>query len=160
MASECFLKLEGIQGESSDHAHEGAMEVTAWNWGGTNTGSMHEARGGGSGKPEFKDLSVTKFTDMASPALWQHMATGKHIPSGELIMRKTGGDPVEFLKIELEQILVSGIEASGAEGEKRATEEVSLNFARWKVIYTPQEADGTPGAEVDFGFDIARHEPI
>lgn len=160
MAAEFFLKLEGLKGESQDHVHEDAIEVAGWSWGGSNSGSMHEARGGGTGKPDFQDLSVTKYADTATPVLWQCLATGKHIPTGELIARKAGGDPVEFLRIELESILVSGIEIGGAEGDARTTEQITLNFARWKLVYTPQEADGTPGAEVEFGFDIPKHEAI
>ncbi len=158
MASQCFLKLEGVKGESHDHAHQDAIEVISWRWGATNTGTMHIARRGGAGTSEFEDLTVTKRTDKATPALWEHLATGRTISSGELIMRKGDGDPVEFLRISIEQVLVTGIGATGAEGGPHASEEVRLNFARWTLVYTPQEPDGTPGPEEEFGFDIARNE--
>ena len=156
--TELFLKLDGINGESEDHVHEDAMDVVAWRWGAATTGDMHVARGGGAGRPAFRNITVTKFIDAATPVLWQHLATGRHIPRGELILRRAGGDPVEFLKIELENILVSGLDTGGAAG-KQPGELVTLNFARWNVIYTPQQADGTPGAEIEFGFDIPRNEP-
>ncbi len=160
MASQSFLKVEGIQGESKDHAHEGAIEVVDWGWAATLTGSMHEPRRGGAEKPEFQDLWVTKAVDLATPQLWSHLATGRQIQSAELIMRRMGGDPVEFLKLRLELIIVSDIVTTGTSEEDHAAEEVSLNFARWKITYTPQEADGTPGPENSFGFDIRRNEQI
>ncbi len=159
MAIDCFLKLEGIEGESSDHAHEGECEVLAWSWGASNSGTMHEARGGGAGKANFQDISVTKWIDKASPALFQHVSTGKHIPKAWLTVRKAGGgEPVEYLVIELEKVLVTSVSTGGSGGEERLTENVSLNFGQFKLIYTPQEDDGTPGAEVEFGYNIAKHE--
>jgi type VI secretion system secreted protein Hcp len=50
MATDIFLKLDGLDGESSDHAHEKEIDVLSWSWGMTQSGSMHVAKGGGAGK--------------------------------------------------------------------------------------------------------------
>ncbi|MCC5810506.1 MAG: type VI secretion system tube protein Hcp [Ectothiorhodospiraceae bacterium] len=159
MAVDMFLKLDGIEGESSDHAHEGEIDVLSWSWGASNAGTMHVARGGGGGKANFQDITITKHVDKASPALWQAVSKGAHLASGKLTVRKAGGDePVEYLVLELEKILISSTSTGGSGEEDRLTEKVTLNFEQFKMVYTPQENDGTPLPSVDFGFNIAKNE--
>ena len=50
MAMDMFLKIEGVDGESRDDKHAGEIDVLAWSWGMTQSGSMHVGGGGGSGK--------------------------------------------------------------------------------------------------------------
>jgi len=40
-------------------------------------------------------------------------------------------------------------------GEDRLTENVTLNFAKVNVDYTPQKADGSADTAIPFGWDIA-----
>ena len=157
--SQMFLELEGIEGESRDHAHEGEIEVFGWSWGASNSGSLHRTRGGGAGRPSFQDITISKRTDRSTPALWHSLAVGRHIPSGSLVVRSAGGDePVEQLRIDIEPVLVTDIATSGSVADDRAVEEVSLNFARFRLVYTPQDADGTPMEAVEMGFDITTNE--
>jgi type VI secretion system secreted protein Hcp len=159
MAVDMFLKLEDIDGESADHAHEGEIDVLSWSWGGSNSGTMHIARGGGAGKVSFQDLNIAKYVDKASAGIIQAVAVGKHIPSATLTVRKAGGDePIEYLVIEMKSVLVSSYQTGGSQGEERLTESINLNFAEFKVIYTPQDSDGTALAAVDFGYNIAKNE--
>jgi type VI secretion system secreted protein Hcp len=57
MAVDMFLKLDGIDGESEDDAHKGEIDVLAFSWGMTQSGSMHIMQGGGSGKVSVQDMS-------------------------------------------------------------------------------------------------------
>lgn len=159
MAVDMFLKLEGVDGESTDHAHEDEIDVLSWSWGVSNSGTMHIARGGGAGKASFQDIQVVKYVDKATAGLLQAVATGKHVPSGTLTVRKAGGDEsVEYLVIELKSILISSYQTGGSQGEERLTESVTLNFEEFKVNYTPQDNDGSALAAVDFGYNIAKSE--
>ena len=156
-----FLRLEGIKGESRDRAHEGEIDVLAWSWGAANNASLHVARGGGRGGSTFDDISITKRVDRATPALWLGVASGRHIPSATLTLRTAGGDEqIAFLVIELEPVLVSSVHPGGVVDEQQL-ETISLNFARFRVTYTPQEPDGTPGPSVGpVGWDIQRSESV
>ena len=158
MAVDMFLKLDGIAGESQDAQHKGENDVLAWNWGGSQNGSMHFGEGGGAGKASFSDLTVTKFVDKGSATLLQYMAKGTHIAKGKLIVRKAGEKPLEFLKFDMEQIIVTHYTTSGSGGDDRLTESVSLNFRKWKLTYTPQTKQGGGAGAVDFGFDIAANK--
>ena len=62
---------------------------------------------------------------------------------------------MEYLKIKMEEILVTAVSTGGSGGEDRLTENVSLNFRKFTTTYTPQSEKGAAGTPVDFTYDIA-----
>jgi len=159
MAVDQFLKLDGIDGESQDDKHKDTMDVLAWSWGMSQSGTTHMGSGGGAGKVNVQDISVTKYIDKASPVLMQFIAKGTHIPKGLLTVRKAGDKPLEYVKIEMEDIMITSASTGGSGGEDRLTENVTLNFSKFKVVYTEQGKDGAAGKAPEFGFDIAANKP-
>lgn len=160
MAVDMFLKLEGIKGESQDAKHKDEIDVLAWSWGASQSGTTHMGGGGGAGKANFQDLSITKWVDKSSPGLIKHVAKGTHIPTANLVVRKAGDNPLEYIKLDLKDVIVTSVATGGSGGEDRLTENVTLNFGEFKMIYTPQETDGSGGGVVDFGFDIAKNVTV
>ncbi len=142
-----------IQGESTDKAHAGTVDVLAWNWGMANSGSTHVGSGAVTGMASFQDLSLTKYVDRSSPALLLRCATGEHIPEATLIVRKAGATPVEYIKIKLTEVLVSSVSTGGSGGEDRLTENVTLNFAEMSLTYTP-DISNVPKDSLQFTWDI------
>lgn len=155
MAIDMFLKLDGIKGEARDSKHKDEIDVLAWSWGMHQSGSMHVGGGGGSGKVSVQDLNVTKYVDTASPVLMQHCCNGKHIKDALLTVRKAGGSAVEYSKIKMTDVLVTSVSSGGHGGEDRLTENVTLNFSKFEVIYTPQSQDGSAKAEIKQTWNIA-----
>lgn len=155
MAVDMFLELEGIKGESVDKVHKEKIDILAWSWGMSNSGTFHHGSGGGAGKANFQDLSVTKYIDKSSATLLSNCATGKHIAKGKLIIRKAGDKPLEYLTISLEKILVTAVSTGGSSGEERLTENVTLNFAKITTDYKIQDDKGAGQAGGTFTFDIA-----
>ena len=159
MAVDMFLELEGVKGETIDKTYKSkkAIDVLGWSWGVSNTGTFHHGSGGGAGKASFQDISITKYTDNATADLILFCANGKHIPKGVLTCRKAGENPLEYLKITMQQILVTSYTTGRNQGdaEERSTETVRLNFAKVKVEYFMQNATGgkEPGGQM--GWDIA-----
>ena len=149
-----FLKIEGVEGEAVDHKHGGEIDVLAWSWGMSQSGSMHVGGGGGAGKVAVQDLSFTKYVDRSSPNLLNTCCTGKHYPKATVTVRKAGDKPVEYLIITMTDVSVTSISTGGSGGEDRLTENISLNFAKVEVKYTPQGKDGSAGASVETGFNI------
>jgi len=155
MAVDMFIKIDGIEGESKDKTHGKEIDVLAWSWGVSQSGSFHAGGGGGSGKANFQDLSFTKWVDKSSPLLLLHTANGKHIPKAVLVVRKAGDTPLEYITITLEKIIVSSVSTGGSGGEDRLTENVSLNFAKVTFEYQEQSATGAAeGGKVPFTWDI------
>jgi len=159
MAVDMFLKIEGVKGESEDHKYKDTIQVLAWSWGQSQSGTMHIGKGGGSGKVNMQDLSLTKYVDKASPVLFQKVCSGKHFTKAELFVRKAGDKPVEYVIIEMKDVLISSVSTGGSGGEDMLTENISLNFAKVKFKYTPQDAAGAAIAANPVGWDIRGNEP-
>jgi type VI secretion system secreted protein Hcp len=159
MAVDMFLKLDGVNGESQDKAHGKEIDIISWSWGMSNSGSAHQGGGAGSGKVSVQDLSVTKFIDSSSAPLMLSCCNGEHFASAVLTVRKAGGEkPVEYVTIKLHQVLITSVSTGGSGDDDRFTENVSLNFAKVKVEYLPQETKGGKGNMIPFGWDIAAHD--
>ena len=155
MAHDMFMKIDDIKGESQDAAHKDEIDVVEFKWGMTQTGTAHVGPGGTAGKVQVKDLFFTKYVDRATSPLAKLCASGKHLKTAVLTLRKAGGTPIDYLKITLEDLIVASITHGGAKDDDRFTEDVTLNFARMKMEYVPQKADGTGDASVHMGWDVA-----
>jgi type VI secretion system secreted protein Hcp len=152
-ASDYFLKIDGIEGESTDDQHQNEIEILSFSWGASNSGSFSSG-GGGAGKVSFSDLSFTTRVSKATPKLMLACASGQHIPQATLVCRKSGEQPVEYLRITLSDLLVSSFSTSGSSGDDRPTESVSLNFAALLIEYRPLNADGSAGETVRASWDL------
>lgn len=157
MAVDMFIKIGAIKGESVDHKHGGEIDILAWSWGMSNSGTAHTGGGAGAGKVNVQDLSITKYIDRSSTDLMLAACNGKHFPDALLTVRKAGEKPLEYLKITLTDVLITSVSTGGSGGEDRLTENVSLNFAKVKVEYTPQKKDGAGDATLSMSWDIAKN---
>jgi type VI secretion system secreted protein Hcp len=155
MAVDMFIKIGDIEGESSDDTHAGEIDVLAWSWGMSQSGTTHSGPGGGAGKVNVQDLSFTHYVDKASANLVKMCCNGKHIEEATLVVRKAGETPLEYLIITMKSGLVASVSTGGSGGEDRLTENVTLNFAEFKIEYVPQLADGSGDASVIAGWNIA-----
>ena len=64
------------------------------------------------------------------------------------------GTPQAAATLSMTQVLVSSVSTGGSGGEDRLTENISLNFAKVKVEYTPQKQHGTADKTMTMGWDI------
>jgi type VI secretion system secreted protein Hcp len=153
-----FLNLGAtIKGETKDSAQKAAgdIDVLAWSWGASNSGSFHTGGGGGAGKASFQDISFTKYLDKASPAILIALAKGSHIPTAKLLVRKAGEGQQKYLEITMTNVLVTSVSTGGSGGEDRLTENVTLNFAEVKFEYFLQNEKGATASGGVFNWDIA-----
>ena len=109
-----FLKIKGVDGESTDEKHKGEIELESWSFGGTNAASFSSGGGGGAGKVSLKDFKFRKKIDKASIKLFVAMSTGEHLPSAILTCRKAGKEQQEFLIITLTDTMVSSYDTGGS----------------------------------------------
>jgi len=165
MAMDMFMVFDAspdIKGETLDskYSDSGGIDVLAWSWGESNSGSAHMGGGSGAGKVNVQDLSFTKYIDKASCPLMDACAKGTHITGAKLIIRKAGGTALEYMTIALTNVLVSSYSTGGSGGEDRLTENVSLNFQTCQVDYQSQKEDGTGDPGGNFGWDIAANAAL
>jgi type VI secretion system secreted protein Hcp len=158
MAMDMFIKIGDLKGESRDKTHKENIDVLAWSWGMSNSGSAHMGGGAGSGKVNVQDISFTKYIDASSNALMDACCTGKHFDEAKLIVRKAGGTPLEYVVITLNEVLITSVSTGGSGGEDRLTENVTLNFAKFKFSYQPQDEKGAKqGGTKDVVYNIAEN---
>jgi type VI secretion system secreted protein Hcp len=143
MATDMFLKIEGVDGESRDSEHKGEIDVLAWSWGLSQSGTTHMGGGGGAGKVNVQDISVTKWVDKSSANLMKYCCNGKHFKEALLTVRKAGEKPLEYVKIKMNDLIISSVSTGGSGGEDRLTENVTLNFGKVGFEYQPQKDDGS-----------------
>jgi len=160
VAVDIFLKLSNnIKGESEDATYKDNIDVLAWSWGMTQSGTTHVGRGGGGGKVNIRDITLTKYVDLASNDLIKRCTSGEHIEKGELIVRKSGGaQPVEYFIIKMENLMITSYDTGGSkDGLDRIQETLTLNFRKFEVVYTLQEDSGAAGPQTQAGWDIAEN---
>ena len=157
MPANIHLQIEGVEGEAQDSGHEGWIDVLSWGWGLNQSGTMHTGGGGGAGKVQVSDLSVTKSVDKASPTLMLKCCKGEHIPSAELHLTEAGGDQQTYMKIKLKKVLVASVSPGGSGTDDKPVETLSLNFEEVAVDYSPQKEDGSLDAAVTMNWNIPKN---
>ena len=159
-AVDYFIKLDGIKGESADAKHKDEIDVESWSWGETNAGVQVGGGGGGAGKVAMQDFQFVMRLNKASPSLIKACATGQHIKKAVLSVRKAGGSTFDYLKVTMEDVLVSSFQQAGDTGGGGGVEQLSLNFAKIEFSYTIQNKDGSPGTVVTEGYDLRAQKSI
>jgi type VI secretion system secreted protein Hcp len=158
MAVDMFLKIDKIDGEAVDHKHAKEIDVLAWSWGMSQSGTTHNSEGSGAGKVNVQDISITKYVDRATPTIMQHISQGKHITEATLVVRKAGEKPLEYITIKMTDVIITSLSTGGSGGEDRLTENITLNFAKVTYEYDPQDKKGGGKGKIPYNFDIALNE--
>ena len=91
----------------------------------------------------MSDFTFTARTSKASPQLFLHCAQGKHIKQALLTVRKAGQAQQEYLKIKLNDVLVSSYAIGGEEDVGPPEDAFSLNFVKIAYDYFAQKSDGS-----------------
>ena len=161
MPVDYFLKIDGIEGESTDKTHAKEIDVDAWTWGESQTGSGAPGSGGGAGKVSMQDFSFTMKFNKASPKLMLACATGKHIKSATLAVRKAGQGQQDYLTLTFVDVLVSSFQTGGSEASGLLPlDHVSLRYARIEVEYKAQKPDGTLAVAAQFKYDLKLNKAV
>ena len=155
MAAEYFLKIDGIDGESTKDKAKDHIEVLTWSWGETNAGSFAHGKGGGTGKVLMGDFHFTMTINKASPKLMLACATGDHIKSAVLTCRKGGKEQQDYLVIKFAELLISSYQTGGElNSDNLPTDSCSFNYSKIEIEYKEQKQDGTLGSPVKVGYDV------
>lgn len=156
---DCFLKIDGVDGESADVRHQGEIQLMAWHFGATNPTSP-VGGGAGAGKVAVHDLHITKATDKASVRLFVACCSGERLKSATLVCRKAGKSQQEFFRIILTNVGVSDYDVAADAASTMPVEQVTLGFARIEIHYVSQNPDGSPDADIVGGWDLLQNRKI
>ena len=158
MAFDAFIKIDGIEGESTDEKHAGWIEVTSYNTGLSQTVSSTASSAGGASaeRADFQDFSITKQIDKASPKLAVACADGTHISSIVVELCRSGTDKVKFMEYKMTNCIISGTSTTG--GGEFPTENVTIDYGKIEWSYTQQKRKGGGAAgNVASGWDLEKN---
>jgi type VI secretion system secreted protein Hcp len=135
--------------------------VLSFSWGETNSGGFPGQGGGGAGKVAVQEFHFAKRFSKASPSLLLACASGKHLKSAVLTVRKAGKGQQEFLVYRFTNVFVSSYQTGGAaEDPEGPIDQISFRFATIEVEYRPQKADGSLDTPVKAGWDVLTNVKI
>jgi type VI secretion system secreted protein Hcp len=149
-----FLKIKGIEGESTDDKHKNEIDLMSWSWSESNSGSNAFGGGGGAGKVVMNDFNFMMKVNKASPKLLLACASGQHIDDALLTCRKAGKEQQEYLKIKFSGLLISSYATGGSSGDVIPTEQISFNYSKIEYEYYPQTDKGGLGTKVPVSWDL------
>lgn len=158
MATDFYLQIEGVKGESSDDKHRDWIECQTVNWSLSQPKSATASTAGGhtAERCELSEISISKLVDLASPLLAQLCACGKTIPRAKIEMQRADGqgEPVKYFEVELENVLIAHVAPSFAGGDF-PIESLGLKFSRVRWKYTKQKIGGGGSGNTAGGWDLA-----
>lgn len=157
MAFDAFLKIDGVDGESTRKGFEKQMEIQSFSFGASNPSTVGAGGGGGGGgKVSVSSFNIMKRSDAASPLLFLACCQGDHYATAVVTLNKSAGKaPIDFIKYEFEEVYVDNIQWSGSSGgDDTPSESVSFSFGKVSVTYTPQKPDGSKGSPAVGAWDL------
>jgi type VI secretion system secreted protein Hcp len=154
MATDIFLKLDGINGEATDVNHAGEIELVSWSWGVSEVFISSLGAGIVGGTPKVGKFLITKQVDKASPNLLRDCLKLTHIPQAVLSQRRPGAGKQNFLSITLHDVLISSVDDVDDGVAPRPRENIVFVFSKVIYEYIPQKPTGLPDTPVTLRWDV------
>lgn len=159
MSTDMYLHLENIEGESEDAklSEHKVMEITGWSTSYEQPVSMAKTGTGPTiERLKAEPITVSKAIDSGTNDLLTAIWGGRVIKNGWISCWRADADkgkPVEYLRINMDHIVVTTYSISGAEGDI-AQEEIGLSVGRVEFIYVLQQKIGGDKGQktADFNF--------
>jgi len=172
---EIFLKLDGIEGESTVRGHEKEIFVLSYEQS-IDAGTGPAGGGAGAGKATFSGVRFRKPVDKASIPIALACASGTHRKNARFSFTRTSAAiPVEFYTVLLDDVIVTRVAQRAGTGpqyplsfDTLATgpeascflDEVTFDFARIRWTYQVFDATGAPANAVKGGWDRKLNKKI
>jgi type VI secretion system secreted protein Hcp len=160
---DCFLKLDGIPGESQDDKHKEWIELHSFSMGVTQiVGGQRSTTGAASaGRCDHADLAVVKSLDKTTPKLNLFCSNGTHIKKVEMELCRATGDKQLYYKVTLSDCLITSVRPGGSAkgGETVPMEEVTINYGEvnWEYTQTDHKT-GKPAGKVAAKWSLVQNK--
>ena len=160
-----FLKIDGIEGESTDDKHAGWIEVLSYSHG------ISHPRD--AGRADHQDFSIVKELDKSSPKLNLYCCAGSHIPYIQFNLRRAGEDEQVYMEYKMTDAIICSVQPVGPVlaqgysdiefknftltlgGESLPLEEVTFNYGMIEWTYIMSD-----GNSIYTGWDVDANTPI
>lgn len=160
---DCYLKLDGIKGESLNDKHKDQIEVVSFTHTITQPVSSTRSTAGGAstGRSNHGDIQIGAFLDISYPTLAVQASSGKPVATGQIDFCRAGGTQLVFLTIKMEEILISHVTlsanqtATNEQGDQLPIMNFHLNYGKIEWTYTQQKRkDGSGGGNATAKYDV------
>jgi type VI secretion system secreted protein Hcp len=163
MAFDCFLKIDGVDGESTDDKHKQWIELLSYSHGVSQPTSGAASSGGARSaqRCDHQDFSVVKTLDKASPKLNLFCCNGKHVANVKIELCRATEKKEKYMEYLLTDVIISSVRPGGSSqgGEALPLEELSFNYGKitWNYIETDHKT-GKPGGNVETHWDLVTNK--
>lgn len=154
MINDTFIKFNDIEGELQNSTCKDNIELLRWEWTVGQMPSANLGSSGGTGKLAVEGLYFEHHIDKFSPKLLRHCLLGECIPEAVITIRKSGGSPLEYFRITLQNVIIIGVQPVGYRTMRAPREEVGLSFSRINMDYVIQSEKGIFMGLSSMGYDI------
>lgn len=162
MAGDLFIKIDGIDGESTDDKHAKWIEPESFSFGAVQPGNVRASALGGAGieRVEHNDLSFSKLIDSASPKIYDACCKGTISKTVTIEAWRAGGEKTKYMEIKLEQVLITSYSLGGGSGGF-PSESITMNFGKITLTYFQQKRDsGGASGQVMAGWDLVGNKAV
>lgn len=158
-----YLHMDGIKGESADHAFKDEIELASFSHNMHQAGSQMAGTAGGAtaGRVQFGDFTIIKPFDLSSPKLMEFCSKGNHINNVWVQLRRAGGTQNVYYEFHFKDCVITSITKSGdANHDNLPTETVTFNYSEYKEVYHKQarEGGGIAGS-LEFAWNLKGNAP-
>jgi len=162
---DAFLKIEGIDGESTDDKHDKWIELLSFGHTLDQPGADRMSSGGGASRERVNHgpFGVRKQMDAATPKIMDHLCRGAHIKKITIELCRAGGAKERYMEIVFESCMFTSVNSHGDGTGESALPEEELAWTYGKITWTytqQQLADGTGGGQVSAGWDCTKNVAI
>ena len=116
MAFDAYIKIDGIDGESTDDKHKDWIELISFEHTCKQgvSGSKSSSGGGATGKIEFSTFKITKHIDKSTPIFYRYCAMQTNIPNIEMHVCRTAEGKEVYYKVVLKNSRIKSLNSMGA----------------------------------------------
>jgi type VI secretion system secreted protein Hcp len=131
-ATDIYLAIDGVKGESRVKGYEGQIPVLAWSWGASYSGTSQLE-----GSVNVQDLNWTQYLDASFVPLFDLLATGTKFDTATLSAVGAGLGGYNYFQAVFNKNVLTSLATGGSGGEDRFTANLSMNFSEITLRYRP-----------------------
>lgn len=162
MAFDGYVKIDGINGESTDGGHPQWVEIISFRHDVSQPAGTATSRVGGrtGARVNIADFTWTQVMDIATPNLHKFCCNGQHVGNVMCELCEAAGDKHMYFRWTFTNAIISSCKPSGVANEEvfaRPVMEVSINFDTIQWEYVPLAHAGAAAAGLIGGWNMAEN---
>ena len=154
-----FMDIAGIDGESTDSAHDKWIDVLSYSHGVSLPGSSGLSSGitRSAGRTDHQAFSIVKTLDKTSPKLSLYCSSGTLIEEITIELCHEGMYRQKYMEYTFTDVIIASVSVTGStnSAEEKPLEEVTFNYGTIRWTYTETDPlTGKAKGEVSATWDI------